>query len=179
MTFDKLVYHESAGPDPGSVLTVDFGGIGELTVRSGLRGEVNWRRLTRPVLDILRLKLASCDFEEWRDDAPAPEMNGTGWGLELFDGGKSVKQVNGGNVPPEQWAQFQSILELCDALAENRRQRLHCSCAGLRSGTGGSSGRMTADRKNSPMDLKSSTKHGMIYTQKTNQKETTKQIRKK
>ena len=119
MTFDKLVYHESAGPDPGSVLTVDFGGIGELTVRSGLRGEVNWRRLTRPVLDVLRLKLDACKFEAWPDDS-APETNGTGWGLELFSEGKTVKQVNGGSILPEQWAVFQSILDLCGALAENR-----------------------------------------------------------
>ena len=120
MTFDKLVYHESAGPDSGSMLTVDFGGIGELTVKSGLRGEVNWRRLTRPVLDVLRLKLAACKFEAWQNDDSAPEMNGVGWGLELFDGGKPVKQVNGGSVLPEQWAVFQSILELCGELAENR-----------------------------------------------------------
>jgi len=124
MTFDKLVYHESAGPDPGSVLTVDFGGIGELTLRSGLCGEVNWRRLTRPVLDVLRLKLDACEFEAWRDDNPAPETNGAGWGLELFSGGKPVKQLNGGSVLPEQWDVFQSILELCGALAEDRRQDL-------------------------------------------------------
>ena len=135
MTFDKLVYHESAGPNPGSVLTVDFGGIGELTVKFGFRGEVNWRRLTRPVLDVLRLKLDDCKFETWQDDDSAPEKNGTGWGLELFNGGKTVKQVNGGSVLPEQWAVFQSILELCGALAENRRQHLHCGSAGLRSGT--------------------------------------------
>lgn len=124
MTFDKLVYHESAGPGPGSTLTVDFGGIGELTVRSGLRGEVNWRRLTRPVLDVLRMKLDACEFEAWRDDDSAPETYGAGWGLELFSGGKTVKLVNGGNVLPEQWTVFRSILELCDALAENRRQGL-------------------------------------------------------
>lgn len=124
MTFDKLVYHESAGPDPGSVLTVDFGGIGELTVRSGRRGEVNWRRLTRPMLDVLRLKLDACEFEAWRDNDPAPEVNGAGWGLELFSGGKPVKQVNGGSILPEQWAAFQSILELCGTLAEDRRQDL-------------------------------------------------------
>lgn len=124
MTFDKLVYRESPGSEPGSTLTVDFGGIGELTVRSGIRGEVNWRRLTRPVLDVLKLKLDACEFEAWRDDAPAPGMNGARWGLELFDGGKSVKQVNGGSVLPEHWAAFQSILELCGALAEDRRQDL-------------------------------------------------------
>ena len=122
MTFDKLVYHESAGPDPGSTLTVDFGGIGELTVRSGLRGEVNWRRLTRPVLDVLRLKLDACEFEAWRDDDPAPETNGAGWGLELFNNGKTVKRISGGAVP-EQWPAFRSILELCGALAENRSKR--------------------------------------------------------
>ena len=120
MTFDKLVYHESAGPDPGSVLTVDFGGIGELTVKSGFRGEVNWRRLTRPVLDVLRLKLEACKFEAWQDDYSAPEMNGAEWGLELFNGGKSVKQINGGSILPENWDIFRSILELCGALAENR-----------------------------------------------------------
>ena len=124
MTFDKLVYHESAGPDPGSVLTVDFSGIGELTVKSGLRGEVNWRRLTRPVLDVLRLKLDACEFEAWGNDDPAPETDGAGWGLELFNDGKSVKQVNCGSVLPEQWAVFQSILDLCGALAENRMQNL-------------------------------------------------------
>ena len=124
MDFDKLVYHESAGAEPGCVLTVDFGGIGELTVKSGLRGEVNWRRLTRPVLDVLRLKFDACKFEMWRDNDPAPDMNERGWGLELFSGGKSVKLVNGGSVLPEQWAVFQSILELCDALAEDRRQDL-------------------------------------------------------
>ena len=120
MTFDKLVYHESAGPDPGSVLTVDFSGIGELTVRSGLRGEVNWRRLTRPVLDVLRMKLAACDFEAWGNNDPAPEMNGPGWELELFNGGKPVKRISGGGILPEQWPAFRSILELCGALAENR-----------------------------------------------------------
>ena len=125
MTFDKLVYHESAGPGPGSTLTVDFGGIGELTVRSGLRGEVNWRRLTRPVLDVLRMKLDACEFEAWRDDAPAPGMNGARWGLELFDGGKTVRQINGRNAVPEQWPVFRSILELCDELAENRDKENH------------------------------------------------------
>ncbi len=120
MTFDKLVYHESAGPDPGSVLTVDFGGIGELTVKSGLRGEVNWRRLSRPVLDVLRLKLDACRFEAWRDNDPAPEVNGAGWGLELFSGGKPVKRISGGGGLSEQWPAFRSILELCGALAENR-----------------------------------------------------------
>ena len=120
MTFDKLVYHESAGPDPGSVLTVDFGGIGELTVKSGLRGEVNWRRLTRPVLDVLRLKLDACRFEAWRDDDSEPAPGGFGWGLELFDGGKRVKRISGGGILPEQWPVFRSILELCGSLAENR-----------------------------------------------------------
>ena len=124
MTFDKLVYHESAGPDPGSVLTVDFGGIGELTVRSGRRGEVNWRRLTRPVLDVLRLKLDACEFEAWKNDNPAPETNGAGCGIEFFNGGKPVKQLNGGGVLPEQWAVFQSVLELCSSLVEDRRQDL-------------------------------------------------------
>ncbi len=120
MTFDKLVYHESAGPDSGSVLTVDFGGIGELTVKSGLRGEVNWRRLTQPVLDVLRMKLDTCDFEAWKNDDPAPGRDGFAWGLELFNGGKSVKQLNGGGVLPERWPAFRSIMELCGALAENR-----------------------------------------------------------
>ena len=118
MTFDKLVYHESAGPDPGSVLTVDFGGIGELTVKSGLRGEVNWRRLTRPVLDVLRMKLAACDFETWGNDDPAPDS--FDWGLELFNEGTPVKRISGGGILPEQWPAFRSILELCGALAENR-----------------------------------------------------------
>ena len=125
IVFDKLVYHESAGADRGSVLTVDFGGIGELTMRSALCGEVNWRRLTRPVLDVLRMKLDACDFESWRDDYSAPAADGGGWWLELFDGGRPVKQVSGGSAVPDQWHVFQSILELCGALAENRRQRLH------------------------------------------------------
>ena len=122
MRFDKLVYRESNRPDRGSVLTVDFGGIGELTVESGFRGEVNWRRLTRPLLDVLRSKLDACDFEAW-DDEYTPAQDGFGWGLELFDGGKTVKQISGGNAVPEQWTAFQSILELCDALAENRSKR--------------------------------------------------------
>ena len=124
MRFDKLVYRESAGTAPGSVLTVDFGGIGELTLRTVPRGEVNWRRLTRPVLDVLRAKLEACDFEAWRNDKSAPEADAPGWGLELFEGGKTVKQVSGKKAAPEQWAVFQSVLELCGALAENRRQDL-------------------------------------------------------
>ena len=124
MRFDKLVYRESAGTAPGSVLTVDFGGIGELTLRTVPRGEVNWRRLTRPVLDVLRAKLEACDFEAWRNDESAPEADGPGWGLELFEGEKTVKQVSGKKAAPEQWAVFQSVLELCGALAENRRQDL-------------------------------------------------------
>ena len=124
MRFDKLVYRESAGTAPGSVLTVDFGGIGELTLRTVPRGEVNWRRLTRPVLDVLLAKLEACDFEAWRNDESAPEADGPGWGLELFEGGKTVKQVSGKKAAPEQWAVFQSVLELCGALAENRRQGL-------------------------------------------------------
>ena len=123
MTFDRLVYHESNRPAPGCVLTVDFGGIGELTVKSGIRGEVNWRRLTRPVLDVLRAKFDACDFEAWEDEYASPSSDGSGWGLELFDGGKPVKHVSGGDAVPEQWPAFQSILELCGALAENRRQR--------------------------------------------------------
>ena len=125
MNFDKLVYRESAGADPGSVLTVDFGGIGELTLRSGVRGEVNWRRLTRPVLDVLRAKLDACDFEAWRDDYSGAAADGPGWGLELFDGGKTVKLVCGSSALPEQWPVFRSILELCGALAENRSKREH------------------------------------------------------
>ena len=125
MTFDKLVYHESAGPDPGNVLTVDFGGIGELTVKSGCRGEVNWRRLTRPVLDVLRLKLDACKFETWQDVYSEPTPESFGWGLELFDGGKTVRQINGRNAVPEQWPVFRSILELCDELAENRDKENH------------------------------------------------------
>ena len=123
MTFDKLVYRESAWPDPGRVLTVDFGGIGELTLSSG--SCVNWRRITRPVLDILRMKLDACEFESWREDDPSPAGDGSAWELELFEGEKAVKQINGGRVVPEQWPVFQSVLELCGALAENRRQRLH------------------------------------------------------
>ena len=123
MVFDKLVYHESAGPDPGSELTVDFGGIGELMMRSGLRGEVNWRRLTRPVLDVLRMKLDACDFEAWQNDYSAPAPDGFGWGLELFDGATTVKLIRGHNAVPEQWTAFRSILELCGALAENRSKR--------------------------------------------------------
>ena len=122
MTFDKLVYHESAGPDPGNVLTVDFGGIGELTLKTIPHGEVNGRRLTRPVLDVLRAKLEACDFEAWASDNSEPGINGSAWGLELFEGGKPVKQVSGRNAIQEQWPAFQSILELCGALAENRRQ---------------------------------------------------------
>ena len=122
MRFDKLVYRESAGTAPGNVLTVDFGGIGELTLKTVPRGEVNWRRLTRPVLDVLRAKLEACDFEAWPDDDPAPGIDGSAWGLELFEGGKPVKQVSGRNAIQEQWPAFQSILELCGALAENRRQ---------------------------------------------------------
>jgi hypothetical protein len=116
------------GKDPGSVLTVDFGGIGELTVRSGPCGEVNWRRITRPVLDLLRSKLDACDFEAWRDDYSAPAADGSGWGLELFDGGKTVKQVRGGKTVPEQWPEFRSILDLCDALAEDRSKRKRIRC---------------------------------------------------
>ena len=122
MIFDKLVYHESAGPDPGSVLTVDFGGIGELTVESGLRREVNWRRITRPVLDVLRAKLDACDFEAWRENDSVPPPDCARWGLELFNGGKSVKHICGG-AQPEQWTAFLSLLELCGELAENRSKR--------------------------------------------------------
>jgi len=139
MQFDKLVYRESDLQDRGNVLTVDFGGIGELTVKSGLRGEVNWRRLTRPLLDVLKLKLDACDFETWDDDYSSPAADGPGWGLELFDGEKSVKQVCGGSTLPEHWTAFQSLLDLCDALAENRskgRPRLHGCDTGLRSRTG-------------------------------------------
>lgn len=125
MIFDKLVYHESAGADPGSVLIVDFGGIGELTVRSALRGEVNWRRLTQPVLDVLRMKLDACDFDAWRDEYAASAADGFGWGLELLDGERTVKRISGRSAVPEQWPVFRSILELCGALAENRRQGLH------------------------------------------------------
>ena len=125
MNFDKLVYRESDRMDPGRVLTVDFGGIGELTLRSGRRGEINWRRITRPVLDVLRAKLDACDFGAWRDEYAAPAADGPGWGLELFEDGKSVKRIRGGAVP-EQWPAFRSILDLCSALAENRRQSLHC-----------------------------------------------------
>ena len=123
MTFDKLVYRESGRPDPGRVLTVDFGGIGELTLSSGLRGETNWRRITRPVLDVLRAKLDACDFGAWHDEYAAPAAeDGFGWGLELFKSGKSVKRISGGAVP-EQWAAFRSVLDLCGALAENRSKR--------------------------------------------------------
>ena len=125
MNFDKLVYHESAGANPGSVLTVDFGGIGELTVKSGFHGEVNWRRISRPVLDVLRSMLDACDFEAWRNNDSAPTADGSAWGLELFDGEKSVMQVRGGSAVPEQWSAFRSLLELCGALAEDRKQRLH------------------------------------------------------
>ena len=125
MRFDKFVYRESVRADRGNVLTVDFGGIGELTVKSGLRGEVNWRRLTRPLLDVLRAKLDACDFDSWRDDDPALPEDDFGWGLELFDGGKTVKTLRGGSAAPEHRAAFRSILELCDELAENRRQSLH------------------------------------------------------
>ena len=55
----------------------------------------------------------------------APAADGPGWGLELFEDGKSVKRIRGGAVP-EQWPAFRSILDLCSALAENRRQSLHC-----------------------------------------------------
>ena len=79
MNFDKLVYRESGRPEQGSVLTVDFGGIGELTVKSAPRGEVNWRRLTNPVLDLLRTKLDACDFEAWRDDYSTSAAEGNGW----------------------------------------------------------------------------------------------------
>ena len=135
MRFDKLVYRESTRTDRGNVLTVDFGGIGELTVRSGIRGEVNWRRLTRPLLDVLRAKLDACDFESWRDVDPAQPEDDFGWGLELFDGGKSVKALRGGRAAPEHWTAFRSILELCGELAENRGQNLHGIRDGLRSGT--------------------------------------------
>ena len=133
MVFDKLVYRESRRPDRGNVLTVDFGGIGELTVKSGLRGEVNWRRLTRPVADVLRAKLDDCDFGAWKEDYSAPVPDDSGWRLELFDGEKAVKQVNGGSAMPEQWSAFLSVLELCGALVEARGgQVLRRSGAGLR-----------------------------------------------
>ena len=139
MTFDKLVYREAvsvatADADPACMLTVDFRGIGELTLKSGIRGEVNWRRITRPVLDVLRAKFDACDFEAWRDDYSIPAADGPGWRLELFDDGKTVKQVSGGNAVPEQWPVFQSILELCGALAENRRQPLHSRRVDARTG---------------------------------------------
>ena len=123
MQFDKLVYRESGCPDRGSVLTVDFGGIGEITAESEARHEVNWRRITRPLLDVLLTKLEACDFEAWRDEYSMPDSDGFGWGLELFEDGKSVKRMSGGTAVPEQWPAFQSILELCGALAENRSKR--------------------------------------------------------
>ncbi|MBQ7732333.1 MAG: hypothetical protein IJT68_10905 [Lentisphaeria bacterium] len=154
MTFDKLIFREAVAdagsgvpetpasdgqdpvPCPGrsevfreNVLTVDFGGIGELTVRSG-RGEVNWRRITRPVLDVLRAKLEACGFEAWRDAGPASGPDGAGWRLELFDGEKPVKRVGIHGVTPEQWTVFRSFLELCGALAEDRRQTIHFGSAG-------------------------------------------------
>lgn len=123
MTFDKLVYREAAGTAPASELTVDFGGIGELTLRTAPRGEVNWRRLTRPVLDVLRAKLDACDFEAWKNDESMPDAEDSAWGLELFEGGKSVKEIRAGSTAPEHWAAFRSVLELCGALAENRSKR--------------------------------------------------------
>ena len=125
MTFDKLVYHEACRPAPGSVLTVDFGGIGELTLKSVPGGEVNWRRLTRPLLDVLQSKLDACDFGTWRDEYSASAADSFHWGLELFDGGKPVRRISGGSTLPEQWPAFRSILELCGALAENRNNRNH------------------------------------------------------
>jgi len=125
MQFDKLVYRESGCSDRASVLTVDFGGIGEITAESGARREVNWRRLTRPLLDVLLMKLEACDFEAWRDEYSMPDPDGFGWGLELFEDGKSVKRMSGGRAVPEQWPAFQSILELCGALAENRSKGKH------------------------------------------------------
>ena len=124
MTFDKLVYRESGRIAPGRVLTVDVGGIGELTLKSGFSGEINWRRITRPVLDVLRTKLDACDFGSWHDEYAAPAADGFGWGLELFEEGKSVKRIRGG-VVPEQWPAFRLILDLCGALAENRSKENH------------------------------------------------------
>lgn len=143
MKFDRLVYRETAsgaaagqpdssapcGAEPENVLTVDFGGIGELTLKSGPRGDVNWRRITHPVLDVLRSKLDACEFDAWRDDYSAPSKNDHGWGLELFDGETSVKRIAGGGDVPERWPVFLSLLELCGALAENRRQSLLHQCA--------------------------------------------------
>ena len=83
---------------------------------------MNWRRITRPVQDILRAKLDACDFEAWKEDYSAPATDGPGWGLELFSGGKPVKQIIGSSSMPEQWPVFQSLLDLCAALAENRNR---------------------------------------------------------
>ncbi len=145
MTFDKLVYRETVSSTqpipnetpPGNVLTVDFGGIGELTLKSGFSGEVNWRRITRHVLNVLRSMLDACDFEAWRDDYTASATDKSDWGLELFDGGKPVKRIRGGDAVPEQWPAFRSILELCGALAEDRSKRMgriRGGSAGSRSG---------------------------------------------
>lgn len=114
MNYDKLIYRKTT--QPGIVLTVDFGGIGELTVASESAGEVTWRRLTTPVRDVLQAKLAACGFDSWQSEDALPVC----WGLELFHNGQLAKRICGCNAVPEM---IRSLLEFCTALAENRSKR--------------------------------------------------------
>ena len=111
MNYDKLIFTETAST--GIVLTVDFSGIGELTVESESAGEVTWRRLTAPVKDVLQAKLVAAGFDSWQSEDLSPAC----WGLELFRNGKLAKHICGCSAVPEI---LRSILELCIALAENR-----------------------------------------------------------
>lgn len=122
MKYDKLVFTESGRP--GFVLTIDFGGIGELTVKSSSSGEVNWRRLTAPVKDILNAKISACGFESWSSEATIVPC----WGVDFFGkDGKLAKRISGCMTVPDQ---IRSLLEFCVSLAENRSKdtpNLFCS----------------------------------------------------
>ena len=121
MTFDKFIYRESGYPGQGVRLAVDFA-VGEITVWTAGDGEVMWRRLAGPCLAVLRTKTAACAFDAWHDGSPAPDGDGPGWSLEFCFGGKTLRRVSGGAMPAR-WQEFQSVLDLCGALAENRSKR--------------------------------------------------------
>ena len=117
MKYDRLVFRET-GRSPGWILTIDFG-IGELTAKSAVSGEVRWRRLTNPLKDVLRMKLDACGFDAW-DDACAGAPKGSPAWLVRFSDGESFRMVSACDAALAGMPAFASVMDLCLSLAEMR-----------------------------------------------------------
>ncbi len=130
MNFDRLVYKkkESIGGVQVRTLTVDFSERKIAWDRDGdarerLCPEGDWKELCE--------LLSACRFERWEEArAPRQDASAFEWSIELFDGGRSVKRMQGDASVPDAWSSFQSFVRFCRRILKRPGKKPHDRAAG-------------------------------------------------